>query len=586
MTWWFNTKLALANSVPAFTFSGQVAREMGRLSGVLRSYEYDSETVLKKRRESFKRMVLLAQTHADLKNMAVLREKYGDSAEYVREAEQYVKDVKQVLQLLKNVIEDEYLETVYDVHEAVGLFKGLIQPLEKVTRLKQLTKREAEELREEIAEFKSGFSEFIEEVMGLLENDLKLFGNMGIPLAEQLERRMRKEIVLTEQQDAALADHIVAKTEIMKNLRLKKKRVEELLRNIVRLMCKLDFFNSFKEKIGGLLDATEDFLTYSEDRVHLAFEIVRDAVLLQIQKGKELEEMTRELAVLKQQKVSGKALAALNAQVATLERTAQHLQRVEAQETKRTLRNVHGLRAAVLTAALVLTGMGAKLTDVVQSTQAQAVMLEQGRLPNRIPMSVYGTKGCAEFVRKVFENEWGINSITLDLSGIAGDAWTIYDQLMEKRGEVIFSVFPQIQAGHGAEIQRLRQDLKRYMGTDTKVTAQYAQRIRSFFPTEVKLPISKVKVGDIVGMYYRDSKYQVQAFSQGKSAFNTHVGVVVAIEGERILVAHEMNKKLVLSELRELQSVHNGVSSMVVWVVRAHFPTQFTADLVMRGGRG
>ena len=198
MTWWFNTKLALANSVPVLTFSGQVSREMGRLSSVLRSYEYDSETVLGKRRESFKRMVVLEQKHAGLKDSRVLREKYGDSEEYITEAQQYLKDVKQVIQLLKSVIEDEYLETIYDVHEALGLFQGVIRQLEKMIQFKQLTKVEAEELREEITDFKLGFREFMEEVMGLIENDLRLFGNMGIPIAEQLERRMRKEIVLTE----------------------------------------------------------------------------------------------------------------------------------------------------------------------------------------------------------------------------------------------------------------------------------------------------------------------------------------------------------------------------------------------------
>ena len=105
MTWWFDTKLALANSVPAFTFSGQVSKDMGKLSGLLRSFEYDTQTVLRKRRESYKRLLALKEKHEKLKDVAMLRERLDDS-EYITEAQRYLKDVKQVIGLLKSVIED------------------------------------------------------------------------------------------------------------------------------------------------------------------------------------------------------------------------------------------------------------------------------------------------------------------------------------------------------------------------------------------------------------------------------------------------------------------------------------------------
>ena len=361
MTWWFDTKLALANSVPAFTFSGQVSKDMGKLSGLLRSFEYDTQTVLRKRRESYKRLLALKEKHEKLKDVAMLRERLDDS-EYITEAQRYLKDVKQVIGLLKSVIEDEYLEMVYDVHEALELFRLLVLRLQTVVRMKSLGIEDREVLEEEIADLRTGFTEFIDEVMRLIENDLKLFGNMRVPFAAQLEKRVRKEMELTISEDVALADHIVAKTNIMKELRVKKKQIGEILRRVLRLMRKITIVGTFKQQVERLLQSSEEFLDYSEQRVHLAFEIVRDAVLLQIQKEKELEEMMLELQVLQERKVRG--VDAVTGEVKRLEGVGRQLERVEARETRRTLRKVGGLRTAFLASALVLTGMGAKLTDV------------------------------------------------------------------------------------------------------------------------------------------------------------------------------------------------------------------------------
>ena len=365
MMWWFNTKLALANSVPAFTFSGQVSKDMGKLSGLLRSFEYDTETVLRKRRESYKRLLALKEKHEKLKDVAMLRERLGDfvdSVEYITEAQRYLKDVKAVIGLLKSVIEDEYLEMVYDVHEALELFRLLVLRLQTVVRMKSLGIEDREVLEEEIADLRTGFTEFIDEVMRLIENDLKLFGNMRVPFAAQLEKRVRKEMELTISEDVALADHIVAKTNIMKELRVKKKQIGEILRRVLRLMRKITIVGTFKQQVERLLQSSEEFLDYSEQRVHLAFEIVRDAVLLQIQKEKELEEMMLELQVLQERKVRG--VDAVTGEVKRLEGVGRQLERVEARDTRRTLRKVGGLRTAFLASALVLTGMGAKLTDV------------------------------------------------------------------------------------------------------------------------------------------------------------------------------------------------------------------------------
>ncbi|MBI2666089.1 hypothetical protein HYX13_00595 [Candidatus Woesearchaeota archaeon] len=107
---------------------------------------------------------------------------------------------------------------------------------------------------------------------------------------------------------------------------------------------------------------------------------------------------------------------------------------------------------------------------------------------------------------KIKANAFGITTLPADEYGLSGDAWEMYGNIQNKGGKLMYETEHPVQ--------------------DNLISANYL--------------VSHAKIGDIIGFYYPDSKYNPQAKKQG--AGFTHMGIVVGFdEVKEPIIAHFMH---------------------------------------------
>jgi hypothetical protein len=196
-------------------------------------------------------------------------------------------------------------------------------------------------------------------------------------------------------------------------------------------------------------------------------------------------------------------------------------------------------------------------------------------------------EGCSEYVRKMTGHR-------------LGNAWQAFVSAKSK-GSVIYNMFTDgsinwksvfgnpnfanssicgcfVEEGEGKD-------------SSCKDGKNLSSKISSLYPSNSSINISSLKVGDIVGMYYRDSGNKGKAFCEravqnrgldknGKFSdmspftFNTHVGYVGAIKNGVPIVFHSVHGTRLATPATKLLS-KNG-EAMITWAVGMGLKTQET----------
>jgi hypothetical protein len=189
-----------------------------------------------------------------------------------------------------------------------------------------------------------------------------------------------------------------------------------------------------------------------------------------------------------------------------------------------------------------------------------------------------GSEGCAEFVTKFLE------------LGYMGNAWAAFNTV--KKYGVKYNMFTD-----GAiNWDKIRNDVKTNginsqtcgcfnqegEGKDKTCTdgVKVSKTISSFYPSSSSIDLNSLKLGDIVGMYWKNSGNKGKAFCEralqrgigndgtfkdvDPFTFNTHVGYVGAIKNGVPIIYHSVHgKRLATPANQLLSSTGNG---MITWV--------------------
>lgn len=189
-----------------------------------------------------------------------------------------------------------------------------------------------------------------------------------------------------------------------------------------------------------------------------------------------------------------------------------------------------------------------------------------------------GTEGCAEFVTKFL----GL--------GYLGNAWAAFN--VAKKYGVKYNMFTDGTINWN----KIKNDVKtnginsQTCGCFTneggdkdascKDGAKIASTISSFYPSSSSVDLNNLKVGDIVGMYWRKSSNKGKAFCEravqrgigndgtfkdsDPFTFNTHLGYVGAIKNGVPIIYHSVHgARLATPANKLLSSTGNG---MITWV--------------------
>lgn len=130
-----------------------------------------------------------------------------------------------------------------------------------------------------------------------------------------------------------------------------------------------------------------------------------------------------------------------------------------------------------------------------------------------------GLDGCAQYVTAYYEANNGAASKKY---GVIGDAWTMPQNIVDRGGEMKYNLYEDPRFKGIKSAAKLKQ-----------VTLKAAK--------DNPVDYSKIKVGDVVGIYMPSSDMHEVALKNGTTK-NTHVGYVVGIDKDGIpLVSHNIH---------------------------------------------
>lgn len=126
--------------------------------------------------------------------------------------------------------------------------------------------------------------------------------------------------------------------------------------------------------------------------------------------------------------------------------------------------------------------------------------------------------GCANYVGQIIDEFTPYSH----RDGFTGHAWTMFGNLQDAGGDIYYNMYTP-------DIKGLKSNLQEY---DKAVLANARKN---------PIPISEMKVGDIVGLHWGGSNYFDDAVKDGNITHNNHIGIVSEIRNGIPYIAHTTN---------------------------------------------
>jgi hypothetical protein len=184
-------------------------------------------------------------------------------------------------------------------------------------------------------------------------------------------------------------------------------------------------------------------------------------------------------------------------------------------------------------------------------------------------------EGCAKYMRVCLQQ--------LDSKLIGGDAWKLLPILIGQGGKEVYNMFSQDMDFNklsnqfkGKNVTSLCAIHKNKGEGHDKEDSTFKTIVKNNYPNKTKMSISNLKLGDIVGLYWRDSGNFGKAFCErglkdGKIknepfSLNTHVGFVGAIKDGMPLIFHSVHSKRLATPASDL--MNKNQQGMITWVVQ------------------
>jgi len=171
----------------------------------------------------------------------------------------------------------------------------------------------------------------------------------------------------------------------------------------------------------------------------------------------------------------------------------------------------------------------------------------------------------------------------LDSKIVGGDAWRLLPTLKGQGGKEVYNMFAQDMDFNKISNEFNNKNVTKLCSIHTKEGEGHDKEDSTFktivkknYPNKTNMSINNLKLGDIVGLYWRDSGNFGKAFcarglKNGKIknepfSFNTHVGFVGAIKDGVPLIFHSVHSTRLATPASDL--MNKNQEGMITWVVR------------------
>lgn len=265
------------------------------ISSRVKNFEYDYEVVTRTRQENRNKVLRLQRAMARVDKRELPKLAKG-SIKYIRNYEGSLRrqlfDLIQIINHLKQLIENEDLELLYDVRNPLSVFEEFINQLKKSMKQIQFHSGTAIEIKNLIKSIETEYDNLINYVINLIEGDFKHFQTIGLDFT-LLKTKVLSDLTIAEhmKQRALLKRQINGKTQWIiqriKELETFIRQLKSRQANVFKQQL-LDTIVFFRKQFSGLVQ-------FCLQRADVANHMIVEAIVIQKEKYGQLEKIKLDL---------------------------------------------------------------------------------------------------------------------------------------------------------------------------------------------------------------------------------------------------------------------------------------------------
>lgn len=624
----FNLKLAISGNryIDPFIELKKISHIDEKIAKKISGYEFDYETVKKSRISNRNDILKLGRTmnRVNSKDLSSYNKTCMKSIRrYENALKRQLKDILKIIIELKKLIENEYLEIIYDLRSPLKIFEHFIEEIKKNSIGLEVKKKIGKEIEKIFNEIESSYSKLLDYTFQFLENELKYYNSIGINF-----NKFNNNL----ETDYAFSTHIKNRTKIKQQINGKTqwiksqiKRLENSLKELTKkgVLDKkqsqifLQIINYFREQFQGLID-------YCIKRIDISNHMIIEAIVIQKEKYEEIENLKKELKrfykefIQEQERIltnisKGNKIFQIKKRIEEFKNYEIKLeQEIKNFEKKFTLiaNKLEEKEVECLTVEKNdLNKVKESFPKFKRNFKKSVIILSAFISINAtmsfnqtLPLNIKSPKNIEQIlVQKSTEidacAEWVINQYVgmsslskneiADFVGVIGNAWTIMGNIVNRKGRAYYNVFNDINQENfnllKEEINREFEVLSNQNISEKTIFStlnkQYSEKILNLYPQQKKINKNEIKIGDIVGLRYNPSNNHVLAFlTHTRNTFNTHVGIVSSIEGGEIIISHNINGTIHHDPIENLIGYNN--TSSIVWLARPNLISMIGREIL------
>lgn len=295
----FDLKLMLSSVVPFDTLvaSSKVCDTDNKISGLVKDFEYDSEKVRQLRQQNRAEIMKLQRAVtrvAERDTQSSQRETLADIKKYEQSMRKQLYDIVRIIVQLKKLIENEYLEIIYDLRNPLVLFEEFFRQLRTSLKGVSIPSEAKKDIKTILEDVEASYQKLVDHTLQFVENDFKYLSSIGLEF-DKFNKTSKADYDLTRhlQERSQLKKQINGKTQwIVQQIR----KLEDVFRQLVadkQLDKKVS--DVILQNIGYFRKEFEGLVAFCTDRVDVANNMIVEAVTVQKEKYSELLNLKQEL---------------------------------------------------------------------------------------------------------------------------------------------------------------------------------------------------------------------------------------------------------------------------------------------------
>jgi len=474
-------KYALSRTIPGKSIarSKVISDTELKISSRIAGVELDKQKVNKFRQENRGNVLKLQRAikRIDERELVSVEKKtIVNIRKYEKNLKTQVKDIIQVIGLLKKLIENEYLEIVYDIRIPLETFEHLVTTLRKIIKNISFKKAAGKNIHELIIGIEEEYNRLINHTLKVIDEDFAHFSSIGLDF-NKFDMKLKTE----SDHDAHLRQRSELKKQINGKTRWVISQINKLEKEIIQLAKDKQLLpqisNKLLEDLKYLKEQFSGMVDFCFKRIDVANYMIIESIIMQKEHYQELERLNTELHdfyrdfIAEQERIKQEASEykkkyvfkridefsknqkemrkhfeelekSFEKKILKVKKKVIKKKQIEAKEAKSTAGEVEvqrrfflrkagivtaGVGFAALNMGLLVGNVSSSVADMSKKGANEAFALNKFIIEAKVE-----EEGCAEWVINSYAKSYRLDRTWSANIGVSGNAWTMFNNLTKK----------------------------------------------------------------------------------------------------------------------------------------------------------